>query len=464
MATVAEGEPARAARQANTLGTAGAPVKAKARRARRLFALVALLLIGAAGAAAYAMLSEDTGPVTLTVAAGPRGSDSYTLMAETAAVLRRHSETLRLDVRATRGSSLNMAMLAGGRVDLATIRSDTPLASDVRSVADLFPDYFQLITAPGAEARSVNDLEGLRVAIPPDGTEQNHTFHMLLDHYDVEASSVRWRAMPFPAAASALLRGDVDVLFTVRSLRDGTLVRLFEDAALSRKNLGLVPIDQAPAIALKRPFVTAAIIPRGAYTGRNPTPRSDTTTGSVTRVLVTREDVDEEAINELASVMFGHRLDLTIRFALAAAVREPGLLGGGTANAPIHDGVEQWINRDEPSFIQENAEPLALVVTVSSILVSMLFGLRARLSSVQKNRLDAYNYDLLDIGERARATDDPTALSAMRDEHFAVLDRVVRALDTDEVTEEGFQSFSLLWDSVRRIIEDRERLLATRAF
>ena len=437
-----------------------APSAAGTRRTRRIvraakwIVLLALLTALAVLAVLFWRDTEED-PTTLSVAAGPRGSDSFALMTETAAVLRRHSDTLRLDVRPTRGSSLNMALLASKRVDLATVRSDTPVASDVRAVADLFPDYFQLITGPGVMLSSFNDLEGVRIAIPPDGTEENRVFHMLLDHYDVEADEVRWRAMPFPRATARLLRGDIDALFTVRSLRDGVLVRLFEDAGLARVRLGLVPVDQADAIALKRPFITTATIPRGAYRGQEPTPPRDVETGSVTRVLVTRSDIEEEAIRELARVMFEHRLDLTIRFALAAAVREPGALSDQSANAPIHRGVQAWIDRDEPSFIQENAEPIALVVTVFSLLVSVLLTLRSRLSSAQKNRLDAYNYDLLDLGERARTVTDPSELRTIRDEHYAVLERVVRALDTDEVTEEGFQSFSLLWEGVRRVIEDR---------
>ena len=438
--------------------TAGsAALRNKATRARRTV-LALIVLLGLGFLAGLLLLERDEGPTTLTVAAGPLGSDSFTLMRETAAVLRRHSETLRLRVRATRGSSRNMALLTQGRVDLATVRSDTPVAEDVRTVADLFPDYFQIITGPGVRLRSVNDLEFVRIAIPPHGTEENRSFHMLLDHYDVDARNVRWRAMPFASAARMLLAGDIDALFTVRSLRDGGLLQLFEDASLSRKVLGFVPVRQAAAIAVKRPFVQVASIPQGVYTGSNPTPRVNMQTASVTRVLVTRDDVPEDAIRELARVLFGHKLDLTVRFSLAAAIEPPGGLDG-TSTAPVHDGAQSWFDRDEPSFVQENAEPLALGVTVFTLMLSLLLGLRARLNSVQKNRLDAYNYDLLDLGERARAAEDVAALDTLKAQHFAVLERVVRALDTDEVTEEGFQSFSLLWGGVREIIEDRRREL-----
>lgn len=87
-------------------------------------------------------------------------------------------------------------------------------------------------------------------------------------------------------------------------------------------------------------------------------------------------------------------------------------------------------------------------------MLSALIGLRARVSSVRKNKLDGYNYDLLAIGETARHA-AAAEIEGLRERHFAILATVVRALDTDEVTEEGFNSFSMLCESVREIIEER---------
>ncbi|MEL6922024.1 MAG: TAXI family TRAP transporter solute-binding subunit, partial [Pseudomonadota bacterium] len=224
-------------------------------------------------------------------------------------------------------------------------------------------------------------------------------------------------------------------------------------AQLKRMRLRIVPIRQASAISLKRPFLEAGTIPAGTYTGATPVPSSDIPTSAVDRILVSRENVSAEAIRELTRVFFEHRLDLTIRFSLASAISQPDETRG--LSVPLHDGAEAFYLRDEPSFIQENAEPLALMVTVMTLLISALFALRSRLTAGQKNRADIYNYQILDIQKRALLEDDMEELQGLKVELADVLRTVVIALDTDDVTDEGFQSFSILWEAVRETINDR---------
>ncbi|MCF6321971.1 MAG: TAXI family TRAP transporter solute-binding subunit [Rhizobiaceae bacterium] len=399
--------------------------------------------------------------VVLTVGAGPYRSDSYELMKEVAEVVERHGKGVRLEIIATKDSSKNISLLNRGELDIATIRSDTPVVSDIRLIANLFPDFFQIIARRDAGIRNVGDLVGKRIALPPYGTDEFRSFWVVGDHYDLPIEGMDWRPMALEKAKDQLLSGKVDVIFTVRSLRDRLLLNLFEDAALKKLELNFVEIDQAEAIALKRPFIQVDKIPRGAFIGAAPTPRREIRTAVVDRVLVTRSEIDNAAISELTRVLFEHRLDLIIRFALASAILEPR--SGVGLSAPLHDGAEQYFNRDQPSFLQENAEPIALVLTVLAMLFSGLLTLRKRMGNTQKDRMDTYNYMLLDIAEKARVAENKKEITELKDQMFKILETVVRALDTDDGTEEGFQSFSLVWESVREVIKDRLSELAAPA-
>lgn len=437
---------------------AGANLASLRTRQRALLAIVGVVMIATAASATWFWIARERDPAVLTVATGPRGSDAYNLMREVADVVARHSETVRLDVRAARDASQNIAELNRRDVDVAVIRADTPVVADVRVIARLYPDLFQIIVRGEAPAFEVTDLAGVSVSIPQFGTDAFRSFWVLGDHYDLPIDRFKWTAEPFAKGAARLLGGEVDALFTVRSLRDADLVGLFEEAQLKRIALRYVPVPQAEAIALKRPFLTAAEIPQGAFTGATPVPSRDTATAAVERILVTRDDVDAEAIRELTRILFEHRLDLTIRFPLASAISAPDVAAG--LSVPLHEGAERFYDRDAPGFLQENAEPLALLVTVLTLTISGLLALRSRFVSNQKNRADTYNHQLLAIRRQAEAAGDAGDLRRLKRELNAVLETVVVALDTDEVTEEGFQSFSLLWDAVRETINDRMAELA----
>lgn len=420
---------------------------------RLTWALILLLVVTAIGGYLYINYCNNE-PITLNVASGPYRSDSYELMREVADVVSRHSDTLILKVIPSKDSSNNISMLNRGAVDIATIRSDTPVASDVRMIADLFPDYFQLISRSDSLIYSPTDLIGKKIAVPSFGTDELRSFWIIGDHYDLPISGVEWFPMPFEKATKMLLSGDVDAVFTVRSLRDRILLNLFEDSELKNLPLRYVSLDQAEAIAIKRPFLQVGSVPKGTFSGKAPTPKSHTITTTVQRVLVTRDNLDPEPIRELTRILFENRLDLTIRFALASAIKTPNFMEGFAI--PLHGGAQQYFERHEPSFVQENAEPLALMVTVLAMLISALIALRSRFVSTKKDRMDSYNYLLLDIAENAKKVSDVKEIKILKSELFNTLENVVRALDTDEVTEEGFQTFSFLWESVRVVLSERE--------
>ena len=450
------GEPkSRARRGASRKADAGSGPNRASYRARQrvLLFVIAGAIIVTAAALGWFWTERERQPAVLAVATGPVGSDAYNLMREVADVVARHSAEVTLDIRASRDSSQNIAALNSRAVDAAVIRADTPVVADVREIARLYPDLFQLVVRGDSPIRSVTDLAGASVSIPQFGSDGFRSFWVLGDHYDLPIDGFRWIAEDFSEGARRLIAGETQALFTVRSLRDPELIRMFEDAQLKRIALRYIPVRQAEAIALKRPFLSSGVIPQGAFTGATPVPSRDTPTAAVERVLVTRSDVDAEAVRELTRILFEYRLDLTLRFALASAIAAPE--AGGGLSVPLHDGAQAFYDRDQPGFIQQNAEPLALLVTVLTLLVSALLALRSRFVARQKNRADTYNYQLLAIRRDAEKTTDPAHLRKLKQELNAVLETVVVALDTDEVTDEGFQSFSLLWDAVRETINDR---------
>jgi uncharacterized protein len=419
-------------------------------------ALFAILLFG--GGYHWLGSSEARGPTDLVVGAGPRSSDSYALMREVADVVNRGSKTIRLLVRETRDPSQSVSLLNHRDVSLAVIRADTPLVSDIQMVSLLYPDYFQMIVAGGSPAYDFHDIQGLRIAVPEFGTDALRSFFTVADHYDLKFENISWKTAPFEQARKGLISGLYDGIFTVRSLRDPSLVVLFEDAQLRGKALRYLPIAQAEAMALKRPFLRPGRIPMGTFAGVTNVPSSDTPTAVVDRILVARADVPAEAVRELTSFLFDHRLDLIIRFPLAASIKQPEI-GQGLTTA-LHPGARAYYDREKPGFVTLHSNELALGATLAAMLGSALVALRARFSKKQKNRADKYNHQLLALSDRIALSSASSEIDAIRSEHNQILRAIVVALDTDEITDEGFQSFSLLWESVREMLNEKRQEFA----
>ena len=395
--------------------------------------------------------------VTLRVAAGQKGSDSYQLMSEIAEVATRSGKPIKLDVLATGDATDNIVQLNKHDVDLAVIRADTPVFSDVRIVADLYDDYFQLITRPGSGIYTLAQLSGKRIALPPPGTDGYKSFFVIVDHYDLDIGTMRWTAMSLDQARRKLINGELDAVFTVRSLRDEVLLRVVGDAEIAKLPLDILEIGQADAMVLKRPLLTSGMIGVGSLSGALPMPSRNIKTITATRVLVAHENADQNAIRALTEVLFESRLDLTLRMPLAAAITKPDETAG--LAVPLHQGASDYFNRDAPNFIEANSNSLGLLLTVAAMIVSGLLALRARLMAGQKNKADVFNYRLMELNARALESTRSSEFAEIRTELASMMATVIVALDKDEVTDEGFHSFSRIHDSVSGSVRDAEARL-----
>ena len=93
------------------------------------------------------------------------------------------------------------------------------------------------------------------------------------------------------------------------------------------------------------------------------------------------------------------------------------------------------------------------------MIVSGLLALRARLMAGQKNKADVFNYRLMELNSRALESGLLSDFAEIRTELASMMATVIIALDKDEVTDEGFHSFSRIHDSVSGSVRDAEQRL-----
>ncbi len=386
----------------------------------------------------------------ITLAAGPADGEAFELSLAVAEVAERYARDLEITVLATSGTAQNMSLLDEGRIDLAAVQSNIPPAPSARLVAALYPDAFQLVARDEADIASVADLRGKKIAIPPRGSGQHESFWFLVSHYGLSEADFEALPMTSESANWAMLSQAVDAVFRVRAPANEAVRELIETSPSQ-----VVPIDQAPAMGLKQPAIEYGILPKGAYRGNPPLPKTDLSTAIVRRLLVADEGLDAEIVTALTTVLFERRRDLVTMTPLAGFIQAPDQVAG--TFIPVHEGAQRYYSRDEPSFFQENAEPLALFITLFLLVGS---GLLQVVSYQKKRRIDQYNNDVLVLYGEARDTGDTSSLQHQRDSLMDILGRVVDDAEEGRVTEEGFNVFSVTWSAVNEAI--RDRLIASR--
>jgi TRAP transporter TAXI family solute receptor len=262
---------------------------------------------------------------------------------------------LSVDLKTSRGSQQNVAMVATGRVQFAITAADAVEnyrherqlgAEDLRGVARLYDDYLHLIVPVGSKVRRVADLKGLRVGLGPD-----HSGVQLIADGILRAAGLDPREDVIPhrdgidTGPGKLERGEIDAFFWSGGLPTRGLLDLSE-----RFDYRFVPITSDLVTALHRQdgmvghHYRTATMPESAY------PRvmngEPVETLAVSNLLITREDVDPELTEWIT------RTVIRSRDAIGKEVHAAQLVDVRTAvdthPVPLHEGARRYYRSVKP--------------------------------------------------------------------------------------------------------------------
>lgn len=413
-----------------------------------------LVIAGLSGLAlimAYAVWSASLA-TTLRIGADRINSEPYEMASAIAHVVQRTHPWIEIKVIETEGSNENMKLLNEGKLDLALTRADVVSRENVSLLAVLYQDMFQLLVHADSDIRTIKDMEGRRIAIPPINSSQYRAFWFLANHYGLAPERIN--AFPKPAAQAmlAIEKGQVEAVFRVRGPRNFRLRMLINQIPLR-----MISIDQGDAIHLRQPAFRASFIPKGAYRGDPPVPDKDLPTLAVDRLLVARDDLEKTTVYSITGVLFEQRRDMALRTPLAALIRQPALEEG--TSLPVHEGAIAYFDRKKPSFLEEKAEFLALILSFGVVLGSVLLGFKRSLNERKKGRIDDYTAELLKLEKQAQDALTIRDLNAHKTALTAILAKAVTDMREHRINAEGLQLFSFVWESVNYTINDHEEQL-----
>lgn len=415
--------------------------------------ILAIVSIGF-GAAIVSWWLARTTVHTIKIGAGARQGESFIISEAFETVVERYHPNIQIEVVETGGTSDNLQQLEANQVQLATGQADVPAGINATTVAVLYPDLFQLLVRSEANIEQFSDLKNKRIALPTSGG-QYRSFLALADHFGLRDRDFTFVGETESQANVAFLRNEADAAFRVRAPGNASIALLVEN-----ENVSLIPIPQAAAMQFKFPAFDPVVIPEGTYKGQPPIPTRDLPSVEVQRLLLARKTVPEDVIRNMTSVLFERRQEiaeaipehLSTAKPLLAKVREPG--GGGLRN-PIHPGAQEYYGQDDPSFIQENADYVALILTVGVLAASWIWELKNLIERRQKNKADGYTEKVMRLMNDSRES-DLGQTERNRQELLDILAEAVTDLDRDRISEESFQSFRVVWQIAMDVVRERQ--------
>jgi uncharacterized protein len=409
------------------------------------YVLLGVLALAGAGLSGWYVLA-DAKPMTLRVAVGGKGGNIDKLMEEVATLVQSQSRAIRIEVVPTDGSATNALLVADGGVELASVQADILTAPNVRLVATIAREHFQLFARKSAGIASLRDLTGRRLALPPEGTSGNANFFAMAAHHDLPLDRMSIRSGPVNDNLAALERGEVDAVAFVRALRDPATLETMQRLQARGDGLTFIPVPQAAALRLVKPYVGEGLIAEGTYQGYPPVPAADVPTIAIGINLVAGERVPAYAIEELTRILFEEQLRLAFRTPLGADIARPARNG---PSLPLHAGAQSYYDGTKPFILMRFREEITFGISMLTLIYSALMMVRMRVRGRRKVRVSAYNAELMRISALAQSSPSLTELRACRADLNALIHRVMKDFAQERISDQGFQVFSLTWEAVR---------------
>ncbi|MTJ20884.1 TAXI family TRAP transporter solute-binding subunit [Dolichospermum sp. UHCC 0352] len=412
-------------------------------------------------------------PPHLTLAAGDKTGESYIISEAIKKVIERRTN-IQIQVEETRGTTQNIEMLSTGKAQLAMAQVDvaaeeignvsSQLKANIRTVTLLYKDTFQLVVK-NPQINQFTQLKGKTIALAATGG-QYQSFLTVAKHFDLSEKDFKITGLdsngkPIPAYNDDLADKDfqenkADAVFRVRAIGNKSI------ADLVNKHQGkLISIPQAEAMKIKQPAFESAIIPQGAYRGNYPVPNTNLPTVAISRLLLTNDQVDANIIRKLIQTIYENRQEIANEIdnaevkPLISSISPPKENSG--VDIFLHPGAAAFYDKDKPSFIQEYADYIGLLLTIFLLAFQWIRQLKLWIEKSKKDEADEYIKSAISlmkagqyqIGDRQRKLDK-------------TFDEAAKSLIDERISQESFRTFNEAYKNTKEAIE-RDKQIAQQA-
>ncbi len=251
--------------------------------------------------------------------------------------------------QATNGSVANVNGILGGAMESGLSQADVatwaysatgvwegkPKASDLRLIANLYPESVHIVVRKGSGIKSVSDLRGKRVALDEPGSGTLVNARLILGAYGIREADIKADYIKPNQAGDKLKDGALDAFFFTGGSPAGAISEL----ASSGAGIELLPIDgpQAEGLRMASPFFATDTIAADTYKGVGAV-----RTLAVGAQWVTGAKADTDTVYQIVKAMFSEPAQKAFKagHAKGAFITVSNAVKG--AGIPFHPGAEKY--------------------------------------------------------------------------------------------------------------------------
>lgn len=414
-------------------------------------------------------------PPHLTLAAGDKTGESYMISEAIKKVIESRTN-IQIQVEETRGTTQNIEMLSTGKAQLAMAQVDvaaeeignvsSQLKANIRTVTLLYKDTFQLVVK-NPQINQFTQLKGKTIALAATGGQYQSFLtvakHFGLSEKDFKITGLDSNGKPIPGyndrfADKDFRENKADAVFRVRAIGNKSIANL-----VNNYQGKLISIPQAEAMKIKQPAFEAAIIPQGAYRGNYPVPNTNLSTVSISRLLLANDQVDANIIRKFIQTIYENRQEIANEIPLDHAEVKPLISSisppkeNSGVDIFLHPGAAAFYDKDKPSFIQEYADYIGLLLTIFLLAFQWIRQLKLWIEKSKKDEADEYI---------------KSAISLMKAGQYQIEDRqrkldktfdeAAKSLIDERISQESFRTFNEAYKNTKEAIE-RDKQIAQQA-
>lgn len=245
----------------------------------------------------------------------------------------------------TGGSVENVNRLREGQIDMGFALAVTVFEAfhggqdydmpfeGLRVVAPLYANLIHVLVPRGSTATSLGDLAGGRISVGSAGSGTEQVARQILGAYGLTYEDVNARYLTFSESASSLRDGAIDAAIISVGYPAAAVLE-----ATTTGGARLIPIEVERIEVLKEmyPYYSVGQIPAGAYPGVT----EDIPTIAMMNWVVARDDLDEEVVHTLLSILREDKRALEQVHEMAGQIDVARL---AEAPIPLHQGAVSWL-------------------------------------------------------------------------------------------------------------------------